>query len=67
MLYKTGSGAEHRYLHNAHGDVIGTMQGVQVNRYDYDAFGNQVRSPETTRIRFATAANIWMRRPGWCI
>ena len=57
LMQRDGSGEQHYYLNNAHGDVeaLIDLKGEVVNRYQYDAFGNIVESKENVHNRFKYA------------
>ena len=51
------TGKSYYYVNNAHGDVVGLVDGTGavVNRYQYDAFGNTVEAVEKVQNRFRYA------------
>jgi RHS repeat-associated protein len=60
-LSETTSGATYYYLHDALGSVVALTDsaGNIVNSYDYDPYGNAVRSSETVANPFRWIGAVW--------
>lgn len=69
LLFRKDVGANKQgyYLYNSHGDVVSITDssGTELNRYDYDSWGNLVAQTETMSNPFKYSGEIFDEKTGY--
>ncbi|WP_230077852.1 RHS repeat-associated core domain-containing protein [Brevibacillus sedimenti] len=69
LLFRKDVGANKQgyYLYNSHGDVVSITDssGAELNRYDYDSWGNLVAQTETMSNPFKYSGEIFDEKTGY--
>jgi len=69
LLFRKDVGANKQgyYLYNSHGDVVSITDssGAELNRYDYDSWGNLVAQTETMSNPFKYSGEVFDEKTGY--